>query len=202
MPRRRACTAVAFIHQDKVLAFKGFNSNGLVTHFVAQLVDVDDLNRALEHAAAILVKQAAEAKAGQIQFSQVLAGQALIGCEQNDLVGVGFFCRSGNSASTVEYSHAAARSCRCPWHSRKPACSVHPHQTAENDDPHRPACCRFSVARSSHPATVVGLLKYQSRYISVKSRDRYWKYFMLRTVPSSLLRCSVMAFQCWTMFRS
>jgi hypothetical protein len=89
-PGRRACSTVAFIHQDKVLAFKGFNGNGLVAHFVAQLVDVDDLNRALEDPTAILVKQLAEAKAGKIQFVQMLTRQAFIRREQDDLVGKGF----------------------------------------------------------------------------------------------------------------
>ena len=80
---------MAFIHQHQVFAFKGFHGNGFFAHFVAQLVDVNNLNRALEDTTAILVKHATEAKTRQIQFSQVLARQAFIRREQNDLVRVG-----------------------------------------------------------------------------------------------------------------
>ena len=78
-----------FIDQHQIVAFKGFHRDRLVAHLVAQLVDVDDLDRAFENAAAIFVEQPVETKPRQLQFLQMLARQAFIGREQNDLVRVG-----------------------------------------------------------------------------------------------------------------
>ena len=74
-----------FIDQHQIVAFKGFHRDRLVAHLVAQLVDVDDLNKAYGF---VLIKELRTTKARQLQFLQMLARQAFIGREQNDLVRV------------------------------------------------------------------------------------------------------------------
>ena len=54
------------IDQHKVVTFKGFHGNSLLTHLLTELIYVDDFDGALEHTTAVLIKQAAKPKARQV----------------------------------------------------------------------------------------------------------------------------------------
>jgi heme/copper-type cytochrome/quinol oxidase subunit 1 len=100
-------------------------------------------------------------------------------------------CRSGNNASTGEYSHAEQGLTATRGIPESQLVQFVRYERLKT-------MIRIGLIVVGFHLLIqpiqqlLGLLKYQSRYISVKSRDRYWKYFMLRTMPSSLLRRSVM----------
>ncbi len=78
---------VAFVHQHQVVAFKGLDRHRLLAHLIAQLVDVDDFDGAARRGLRF-VEMLRKTKARQMQLVQVLARQAFVGREQDDLVGV------------------------------------------------------------------------------------------------------------------
>ena len=77
---------MAFVHKDEVVSLESFDRDRLIAHLVGELVDVDDFEGALEGAGFVFLEVADEAETGELGLAQVLGGQTLVGCEQDDLI--------------------------------------------------------------------------------------------------------------------
>ena len=75
-----------FVHQHQVVALEGVDGDGLVAHLVAELGDLEDLDRLPgEQPAPVLVEQL-RVDARRLELAQVLLRQPLVGREQQDAV--------------------------------------------------------------------------------------------------------------------